>query len=204
METDLEAGLTTFRAPDPAAGGDGATAIPRRLRPHEIIISCVLALFGLGLVWMVACDPMTPTYPTFSIDVAGFDGLGGPETTVPAVVNPAFNLTLRIGSLELCQESGTVAVSYAGAVLAWGRVPKFCVLAQGQRRVGMVALGDDVGLSDELRRRMASERLSRSAELDVEIMLDRQRLLSCRVKLDEPSSQPSPCKVFTGYFVGVS
>ncbi|CAL5031031.1 unnamed protein product [Urochloa decumbens] len=203
MEPDLEAGLTTCRAP----AGDGATATPRPPHNLKIIIGCVVAaVVGLGFVWLVVCEPLAPCYPTFSVDIAGFDGLDGPELPAPTV-DPAFNLTLHgvsrrhhIGSVGLCQESGTVSVSYAGAVLAWGRVPKFCVPAQGQRRVGMVALGADVGLSEDLRRRMASERLSRSAELDVEIMLDRQRLLSCRVKLDEPSSQPSPCKVFTGHW----
>jgi hypothetical protein len=45
--------------------------------------------------------------------------------------NATFNLTLRgvsarrlIRSNGICQERGTVAVSYAGAVLAWGRVPR--------------------------------------------------------------------------------
>ncbi|RCV34524.1 hypothetical protein SETIT_7G166000v2 [Setaria italica] len=170
MEPHLEGGLTTSRAP--AGGGDGATAI-RRADYIPIIIACVLvALAGLGVVWLVACDPLDPRYPTFSVDVAGLDGLDGPE---PApTVNPAFNLTLHgvsprchIMSLGMCQERGAVAVSYAGAVLAWGRVPTFCVPVHGQRHVGMVALGADVGLSDELRGRMASERMSRSAELEV-------------------------------------
>ncbi|OEL38389.1 hypothetical protein BAE44_0000592 [Dichanthelium oligosanthes] len=198
MEPDLEAGLTTSRAP-------GGTVIPLRRHPLEIIIPCTFGVLGtLGIVWLLVCDPLAPCFPTFSVEVAGFDGLDGPAVAAPTL-SPAFNLTLHgvsrrhhIGSLELCQERGTVAVSYAGAVLAWGRVPKFCVPAHGQRHVGMVALGADVVLSDELRDRLASERLSRSAELDVDMMLDRQRLLSCRVNLDEPSSQPSPCKVFTG------
>ncbi|CAL5026449.1 unnamed protein product [Urochloa decumbens] len=160
MEPDLEAGLTTTRAP----AGDGATATPLPPHPLKIIIGCVVAaVVGLGFVWFVACDPLAPCYPTFSVDIAGVDGLDGPAEPAPTV-NPAFNLTLHgvsrryhIGSVELCQESGTVSVSYAGAVLAWSRVPKFCVPAQEQRLVEMV-------------------------------------------KLDEPSSQPSPCKVFTGYW----
>ncbi|OEL38388.1 hypothetical protein BAE44_0000593 [Dichanthelium oligosanthes] len=98
----------------------------------------------------------------------------------------------------MCQERGAVAVSYGGAVLAWGHVPRFCVPAHEGKEVRVVAHGGGVALSDELRDRMASERLSQAAELDVDIVLDRRRrLLSCRVKLDQPSPQPSPCKVFS-------
>ncbi|KAF0890895.1 hypothetical protein E2562_005027 [Oryza meyeriana var. granulata] len=154
--------------------------------------------------------------PTFSVDLAGFDGLDGP--TPPPTISPAFNLTLHaVGSRPVrlpeeragvCQERGTVAVSYAGAVLAWGRVPGFCVGKHEDRLVRMVAVGAEVGLSDELHHRMASERRSRAAELDVDLllersMLDAKRLLSCRVKLDEPSSSspslPSPCRVIALY-----
>lgn len=146
------------------------------------------------------------------IDLAGFDGLDDGGPTPPPTVSPAFNLTLLASGDRpasrltaawegICQERGTVAVSYAGAVLAWGRVPGFCVGKHEDALVRMVAVGIEVGLSDELRHRMASERRSRAAELDVDLVLERRsmkddkRLLSCRVKLDEPppSSQPSPC-----------
>lgn len=148
------------------------------------------------------------------IDLAGFDGLDDGGPTPPPTVSPAFNLTLLASGDRpasrltaawegICQERGTVAVSYAGAVLAWGRVPGFCVGKHEDALVRMVAVGIEVGLSDELRHRMASERRSRAAELDVDLVLERRsmkddkRLLSCRVKLDEPppSSQPSPCRV---------
>jgi hypothetical protein len=108
-------------------------------------------------------------------------------------------------SCEYYNERGTVAVSYGGAVLAWGRAPEFCVAEGAQKRVRMVALGAGVGLSDELRGRMASERRSGSAEVDVDIVLESymdgwKKYLSCRVKLDvEPSQQPSPCRVLASH-----
>ncbi|KAF8704125.1 hypothetical protein HU200_031616 [Digitaria exilis] len=122
-------------------------------------------------------------------------------------MNTTFDLALHgvtrrrmFRTLGICNERGTVAVSYAGAVLAWGRAPKFCVAAQGEEHVvRMVALGGEVQLSDELCGRMVSERLSGTLELDVDIMLDRQRYLSCRVKLDEPS----PCMVYTLHWINV-
>ncbi|KAI4976014.1 hypothetical protein ZWY2020_049621 [Hordeum vulgare] len=207
MEPDLEAGAS----------------------PHAPIVSRkfeVLALTGLvGLVMLIAgllalvqaVIPEGDQYhyeifrvPTFSIDLAGFDGLDG-QTLAPSL-SPTFNLTLHgvsyqsSGSLEICHQHGTVAVSYAGAVLAWGRVPAFCFGEHAHDRVGMVAMGAGVGLSDELGNRMASERRrSRSAEVDVDIVLGwnrvgfQKRLLSCRVKLDETSPQPSPCNVLVSY-----
>jgi hypothetical protein len=52
---------------------------------------------------------------------------------------------------------------------------------------------------------MASERRSRSAEVDVDMVLDSyvdywKRYLSCRVKLDgEALQQPSPCRVLVSH-----
>ncbi|KAL6903494.1 hypothetical protein ACP4OV_004307 [Aristida adscensionis] len=195
MEPDLESPSPSTR-PAPA----GADIIEKA--DYAVMFAMVLVT-GLAMVFY----PKDILLPTFSVEVAGIDGLGdGP--TPPATINATFRLTLhgatqprRIGrTLGICQERGTVAVSYAGAVLAWGRVPGFCVPEQGESHVGVVALGGDVALSDELRGRMASERRSRAAELDVDMMLDRWRLLSCPVKLDDPSPQPSPCTLYILYY----
>ncbi|CAL5031035.1 unnamed protein product [Urochloa decumbens] len=184
---DLEANLSPSQAPAAVA----------TVKP-ETIMACMVAVAVVIAGAFIVFYPQDTLLPTFSLsvdDVAGLDG--GP----PAPANATFALTLHgatrrrlLRTLGICNERGTVAVSYAGAVLAWGRVPKFCVPAQGREHVRMVALGGDVELSDELRGRLVSERLSRTAELDVDIMLDRQRYLSCRVKPDEDG--PSPCKVF--------
>ncbi|KAE8781060.1 hypothetical protein D1007_45721 [Hordeum vulgare] len=191
MEPDVEAGASRHDPP----------IVPGK---HEEILG-LLGVLGLVLMTSVllaafialvaAVIPERDQYqilrvPTFSVDLAG--------QTLASSLSPAFNLTLHgvsnqssgSSSTSVCQESGTVAVSYAGAVLAWGRVPGFCFGEHAHERVGMVALGAGVGLSDELRDRMASERRSRSAEVDVDIVLGwntvgfQKRLLSCRVKLD--------------------
>ncbi|CAM0903803.1 unnamed protein product [Alopecurus aequalis] len=179
---------------------------------HLVVQSALTLAVCIAMVPMVLFSPDPDRHqslvPTFSVDLAGFDGI---DTPAP-VVSPTFNLTLHGASSrqssewwELCNERGTVAVSYAGAVLAWGRVPGFCVAEGAQKHVMMLALGAGVGLSDELRGRMASERRSRSAVVDVDIVLDSyvdhwKRFLSCRVKLDdEPSWRPSPCRVLVPY-----
>ncbi|CAL5015944.1 unnamed protein product [Urochloa decumbens] len=183
---DLEANLSPSHA-------------PAAMKP-ETIMACMVAVAVVIAGAFIVFYPQDTLLPTFSVSVdaaAGLDELDG----APAPANATFALTLHgvtrprlLRTLGICNERGTVAVSYAGAVLAWGRVPKFCVPAQGQEHVKMVALGGDVELSDELRGRLASERRARTAELDVDIMLDRQRYLSCRVKPDVDG--PSPCKVF--------
>ncbi|KAK3144259.1 hypothetical protein QOZ80_4AG0310670 [Eleusine coracana subsp. coracana] len=202
MEPDLEAAgssssPTTRRAPAPAFWRN----------PNVVFYGFHAAMIALIFAWLLLYRPSDTFRPAFSVDLAGHDGLINNATAPTATFDASFNLTLHgvsrrrlMGSFGLCQERGTVAVSYAGAVLAWGRVPRFCVPDQGQGHVKMVALGAGVELSDELRDRMASERRSRAAELDMEITLDWERLLSCRVKLDEaPSLTPSsPCKVLVG------
>ncbi|KAL6903689.1 hypothetical protein ACP4OV_004502 [Aristida adscensionis] len=189
MEPDLEAG-------PPATAGSAS------IRPEVVFFGICLVLLILALIIGNVFIPTDTLVPTFSVDVARIDGgLDAPRP--PPSVNATFGLTLHgvsrrrrlLGSVGMCQESGTVAVSYAGAVLAWGHVPKFCVPKHGEEHVRMVALGADVGISDELSDRMAAERLSRIVELDVDIKLDESRFLSCRVKLDEPSPQTSPCRV---------
>jgi hypothetical protein len=182
MEPDLEEAGSPTRA---------QTTVASR-KPSGVLV-CIIITVLIAISVVFGClMPNDTLHPTFSVDVAGLDD--GPKPA--ATINPAFNLTLHgvsrrclIGSVGLCQERGTVAVSYAGAVLAWGRVPE-----QGQAHVRMVALGAGVELSDELRERMASEWLDRAAQLDVDITLDQWRFLSCRVKLDEASPEPSPCK----------
>ncbi|KAF7017493.1 hypothetical protein CFC21_030929 [Triticum aestivum] len=211
MEPDLEAGAS------PHAPTVSAKLVVLRLVGllGLVMLTCVLLAAFMALLQSV--NSKSDRYqilrvPTFSVDLAGFDGLDG-RTLAPSL-SPAFNLTLHGVSNHssgpsswVCQERGTVAVSYAGAVLAWGRVPGFCFGEHAHERAGMVALGAGVGLSDELRDRMESERRSRSAEVDVDIVLGwiaeeshyLKRLLSCRVKLDEPSPRPYPCKVLVSY-----
>jgi hypothetical protein len=198
---DLEAGKTTAQVPVVALAqrnNNGGSVIV-----YVVMIAISLSIL-LGFVVHVITTPKQILLPTFSVNVDGSDGR---QMHTPAsTVSPAFNLTLHSASSgspqsrRLCVDGGSVAVSYAGAVLAWGRVPGFCVAPHEHKDVRMVALGTEVGLSDELRQRMASEL---APELDVDIMLRgpaalgrERRLLSCRVAMGSAPSRPSPCRVF--------
>jgi hypothetical protein len=204
MKPDLEAGASPHA---PTAAEKHETL--RIALLWAVTLAASIAFSVLLVLFVPDPDQHQFFVPTFSVDIAGFDGLDGPTT----VVSPTFNLSLHgvssspisSESCEFYNERGTVAVSYAGAVLAWGRVPEFGIREGAQKHVRMVALGAGVGLSDELRRRMASERRSRSAEVDVDMVLDSyvdywKRYLSCRVKLDgEALQQPSPCRVLVSH-----
>lgn len=186
MEPDLEAGSP--KGPKPHAPAADWIRI-------EHLMGFAVASFVVTLLWFLVFYPSDTLLPTFAVE--GLDAASPVNATFELTLHGVTRPRLIGNTLCICQERGTVTVSYAGAVLAWGRVPQFCVPEQGQARVRVIALGAGVRLSDELRGRLASERAARAAELDVDMMLDRSRLLLCRVKLDEPSPQPSPCKVFT-------
>jgi hypothetical protein len=204
MKPDVEAGASPHVPTAPRKHEEA----PLDRRISALLIGAFIAVVLLAILLPDLERHQIPV-PTFSVDLAGFDGLDGPGP----LISPAFNLTLhgvsssRISeSCEYYNERGTVAVSYGGAVLAWGRAPEFCVAEGARKRVRMVALGAGVGLSDELRGRMASERRSRSAEVDVDVVLESymdgwKKYLSCRVKLDvvQPSQQPSPCRVLASH-----
>ncbi|KAM0849567.1 hypothetical protein ACQ4PT_053658 [Festuca glaucescens] len=203
MKPDVEAGASSHV---PAAPRKHEEALDPRIS-SALLIGAFIAVVLLAML-LPDFDRHQIPAPTFSVDLAGFDGLDGPAP----LISPTFNLTLHGVSSSRISEScefyngrGTVAVSYAGAVLAWGRAPEFCVAEGAHKHVRMVALGAGVGLSDELRGRMASERRSRSAEVDVDIVLESymdrwKKYLSCRVKLDvESSQQPSPCRVLASH-----
>ncbi|KAM3388434.1 hypothetical protein ACQJBY_010922 [Aegilops geniculata] len=196
-KSDLEAGTMPHH---PAAASRSGV----KVFVYVVMIAVAVSIL-LAFIVHVGTTPKQILLPTFSVSLDGFDGL---QTPAPAI-SSTFNLTLHAvssgspQSQRLCLEGGSVAVSYAGAVLAWGRVPGFCVERHEQKHVRMVALGTGVALTDRLRQRMSSE----LRELDVDMMLRglaalgrERRLLSCRVDMERASSQPSMCKVYV-YFV---
>ncbi|VAH49907.1 unnamed protein product [Triticum turgidum subsp. durum] len=192
-KSDLEAG-TMLHHPAVASRNGGKVFV------YAFMIALSVSIL-LAFIVHVGTTPKQILLPTFSVNLDGFDGLQAPA---PAI-SSTFNLSLHAvssgspQSQRLCLEGGSVAVSYAGAVLAWGRVPGFCVERQEQKHVRMVALGTEVSLIDRLRQRMTSE----LRELDVDMMLRgsaavgrERRLLSCRLDMKSASSHPSMCKIY--------
>ncbi|KAJ1286832.1 hypothetical protein BS78_03G382200 [Paspalum vaginatum] len=100
---------------------------------------------------------------TFSVELAGFDGLNA--TTLGNIVSPAFSLK-PWGS-----NGGKVVVTYSGLALAWGDVPGFTVQKKAATELALVPWGRGVGLSENLRRRLASELFAGTVQVMVEMKL---------------------------------
>ncbi|CAM0872621.1 unnamed protein product [Alopecurus aequalis] len=109
----------------------------------------------------------------FSVDIVAVEGLNATVVGLKTV-SPAFNLTVRVQNPCLkrwCFNGGEVLVSYAGVALAWGRVPEFCVPRSAATELTVLPWGRDVGLQEDLRRRLASEWPMGTAQVLVEMKI---------------------------------
>jgi len=118
-----------------------------------------LSAFALVVVLLVANDAKEAT--EFSMELAASEGLGN-ATAGGTLLSPAFGLKLRAKNARVlqpwcCDNGGEVVVSYSGAALAWGRVPPFCVERRAPTELTLVPWGRGVGLTEDVRQRLASE-----------------------------------------------
>jgi hypothetical protein len=168
----------------------------------------VASLFLLAIaapIWGIYLEKARA--PTFTVLLSSLQGI---DLARPArVVSPAFNLTL--GMNRTCADRADVAVSYAGAALGWARVaPHDCAADErpgtAGSEVAVVAVGQGVGLSREVRERMAEEwQRTGTVELDVEVAVYddgphllfsgpdvRGKVVLCKLRTDgrQPSESP--------------
>uniref|UniRef100_A0A0D9V698 Late embryogenesis abundant protein LEA-2 subgroup domain-containing protein n=1 Tax=Leersia perrieri TaxID=77586 RepID=A0A0D9V698_9ORYZ len=224
-DLDLEAAAA---APYHAVKGDprehDESASGRRRCPQP----CLLWTLGLLSLTMLLSTfaffsntAATPTlglgrryhdHDAFSVRIAGYESInpGRPG----AAVSPSFTVALRKMN-GACVDRAAVTVLYSGVALGWARVePRDCVAPRQEplrRELEVVARGQGVGLSERLRRRMASEwRSSGALELDVDVkMFDEvtspgyavrdipDRLIFCKGRMtDGQGSDSSDCPWF--------
>ncbi|KAF8696199.1 hypothetical protein HU200_037097 [Digitaria exilis] len=111
---------------------------------------------------------------TFSVEPAGFEGLNA-TTLSNNVISPTFSLNVHVENPRdlqpWCSNGGKVVVSYSGVALGWGDVPGFCVQRKATREFMLLAWGKGVGLSEGLRRRLASELFAGTTQVLVEMKL---------------------------------
>ncbi|GJN27040.1 hypothetical protein PR202_gb15020 [Eleusine coracana subsp. coracana] len=128
MEPDLEAA-----SPNPRARAADWIRIEHLL--VFAVASCVVTL-----VCFLVFYPSNTLLPTFAVDLAAVEGLADdPTTTSP--LNATFELTLhgvtrprRVGkTLGICQDRGTVAVSYAGSCSRGAACPSSACPIKGGR-----------------------------------------------------------------------
>lgn len=132
----------------------------------------------------------------FSVQLAGYEGLNA-TTLGHTAVSPVFGLKARVENPRRvlqpwCYDSGEVTVSYSDVVLAWGDMPRFCV----KRRLllpielTVVAVGREVGLSEDLRERLASDLRMGTAQIMVNLKLFYEERKSPSPEYQGPSLHP--------------
>ncbi|KAG2570415.1 hypothetical protein PVAP13_7KG092500 [Panicum virgatum] len=128
--------------------------------------------------WQKIFGPFDPV--EYTITIAAVSGLD-PATDLqarPPLLNPAFNLTLRIASpttacYSQCIDAGTtVEVSYlrSGVPLATGPAPAFCVDVGEQREEGsIVAWGEGVRLPGFVLDSLAADMRNGTTEFGIKL-----------------------------------
>ncbi|XBI18587.1 hypothetical protein VPH35_060328 [Triticum aestivum] len=125
-----------------------------------------------------------------SVELAAFDGL---DATLGRTVSPAFNLTVHVKNnlswQAWCSNGGEVVVSYLGVALAWGDVSVFCVPRSATTELTVLPWGWEVGLSEDLHRRLVSESQTHTAEVLVEVrMFDPGSWMLCETETHHSTS----------------
>ncbi|KQK22078.1 hypothetical protein BRADI_1g65020v3, partial [Brachypodium distachyon] len=143
----------------------------RFLLRAQLSLSTIL-IWGVFLsmgVFMFSTDPNE--LAEFSVDLADVEGLVNART-----VSPSFNLTVRVANPSavhtLCLNGGEALVSYAGVGIARSHVvPALCVPRGAAAELTVVPWGWDVGLTEDVRRRLVSEWRVGAAEVSVEMKI---------------------------------
>jgi hypothetical protein len=145
---------------------------------EEVVMRACGAIAGVLLaVMLVAAILALTSTPTtedavFTMGLVSFSGL---NATVGPTVSPAFTLNLHVENPFIlqpwCSNGGEVVVSYSGVALAWCNAPAFCVRRRSASELTVLPWGWEVGLSEDLRRRLLSEWRNGTAQVSVEMML---------------------------------
>ncbi|CAL4947810.1 unnamed protein product [Urochloa decumbens] len=147
-------------------------------------IFCVPSLMVLMLVSAYASRARDET--KFSVHLAGYEGLNATYTHGHAVsISPVFNLKVRVENPRVllqpwCYTGGEVTVSYSDVALAWGHVPRFCMKTRAPVELTVVPVGREVGLSEDLRGRLASDWRMGTAQImaDMKLFYEEQKFSS--------------------------
>nr|CAB3456272.1 unnamed protein product [Digitaria exilis] len=141
-----------------------------------------MVLIGVGVPFVMAAlmasifalDSRDAT--EFSMELTGFHGFNA--TTLGHTVSPGFILRVRAENRHAvvkpwCYRGGDAIVSYSGVALAWGYVPRFCIERKKVPvELTVIPWGREVGLSEDLRRRLASDWKMGNAEVKVEMKVN--------------------------------
>ncbi|CAO2171217.1 unnamed protein product [Urochloa humidicola] len=153
---------------------------------------CFLSILVLMLVSDYASRARDET--KFSMHLAGYEGLNATQGHTVSV-SPVFNLKVRVENPRVllqpwCYSGGEVTVSYSDVVLAWGHVPRFCMKTRVPVGLTVVPLGREVGLSEDLRARLASDWRMGTAQIMVDMKLFYEEQKFSSPEYEGPSLHP--------------
>lgn len=141
------------------------------IRARNRIICVLLAEVLVAAIVALMSTPTTGD-AAFTMELVSFSGL---NATVGPTVSPAFTLNLHVENPFIlqpwCSNGGEVVVSYSGVALAWCNAPAFCVRRRSASELTVLPWGWEVGLSEDLQRRLLSEWRNGTAQVSVEMML---------------------------------
>ncbi|RCV27024.1 hypothetical protein SETIT_5G292400v2 [Setaria italica] len=152
---------------------------PTDIDPWEKRKAIALMVLGSACLLSMLAFFMVPVHvyeareaSEFSMELTGFEGL---NATIGNTVSPVFSLKVRISNPRVlqswCYNGGEVVISYSGVAMAWGHVPRFCIHKGAPTEFTVLPLGRAVGLSDDLRRRLALDTHMGTGQILVEMKL---------------------------------
>lgn len=147
-------------------------------KAHRVSMYTMAIAAMLPLMVLVFRMPSIDDVAEYTVTdaAAAFEGLNNSATLGRHTpVSPAFDLTVRVENRQLfaawCHNHGEVVVSYSGVALAWGRVPGFCLPRRSAANFTVVTWGEGGYLSDDLRKRLATEWHAGTAKVNVDLKL---------------------------------
>ncbi|OEL36296.1 hypothetical protein BAE44_0002685 [Dichanthelium oligosanthes] len=172
-EDDLFRGATDDEgARRPTAAGRWRDPWEKRKLIAQLVLASACMLSMLAFITVPVHVDQAREASEFSMELTGSEGL---NATTDSTVSPVFGLKVHIDNprvlLSWCYNGGEVVVSYSNVALAWGHVPRFCIHKGVPTEFTVLPWGRAVGLSDDLRRRLALDWHTGKGQILVEMKL---------------------------------
>ncbi|CAO2178946.1 unnamed protein product [Urochloa humidicola] len=212
MDYDLEA--AEYR-PLPAKAAGASRSSCERLMIMDFVYSFLLSMVILAIAHVffmpVAAPVPVPVHndpePRLFIRLVEAEGL---DPCVQEVSSPVFHLAVEVDQVSESKrgpcagggEDDMLRVSYRGVILAWGKVPRFCIDGRSPQgpdagmATTLLAMAEGSVLREEMRNLIRAEICALGkAEFDVEGSLPGLGHLRCKTYLfhGEPTEPLPPC-----------
>ncbi|CAN6207781.1 unnamed protein product [Urochloa humidicola] len=137
---------------------------------YTLVLALVLAVCSVPMFFLLNVNEEAQYA---AVGLAAFQGLN--NATAGHTVSPSVNISVRAMNHNTfrawCHNRGEATVYYSGVAIALGHVPGFCVKRRSAANFTVVARGEGLRLSDELRGRLESEKRNGTAKVLLEMKL---------------------------------